>query len=456
MAKIIDLDDLNQGTEIVFNRATKTIQLLTAGNLSTDGVTIQCVYSFCKDEWKSDANLIKQPFPMKAIDGPSGTQFDMIGGWDWEDVTTRELLRDGGWSLKDGAGVSLEEYMNLTSLGAFHNSSVDKAYYTQGDADSPTDLILAGEVNQAIKIYGDGSHGDFDYRGDFIIFLREEAKIFDQYDLLTEQNISALTYKKYALPLSNASDAIKVTHTDAEMTTYPWSDVTLDYYTTTQNYSIGGNNYGFNILIDANTHTLEVVYERIQYQLRQTTDIDDNTGSMRGDTADELLYWVGDTLHTQQGVYITNLVGQDTNRVVFNDITGVDRTHPYAAAGTLSFNSALQNDGDAIYRMFFTNNDAGDDDGSDFGTDDAIIVNDNVGTPISGSISGVSSIAFDYDYDGNVQRGAGSAGTDVPVTLVAIGLETAQYVSMQGTLTRTKANNFSFVANDELTYTDPA
>ena len=105
--------------------------------------------------------------------------------------------------------------------------------------------------------------------------------------------------------------------------------------------------------------------------------------------------------------------------------------------------------------MFFTNNDAGDDDGDDFGTDAAILVNDNGGTPISGNIGGSESINFDFDYDGNVQRGAASAGTDAPVTLVALGLDTAQYVQVEGTITRTKSNNFSFVSNDELTYSNP-
>ena len=36
----------------------------------------------------------------------------------------------------------------------------------------------------------------------FKIYLREQGKTYDAYDLLTEQNISALTYKKYALPVA--------------------------------------------------------------------------------------------------------------------------------------------------------------------------------------------------------------------------------------------------------------
>jgi len=453
MAKIIDPDDLNQATEIVFDTAAKTIQLLIAGNLSDDGVSIQCVYSFCKEEWKADSTLIKHPFPLKPIDGPSGTQFDVIGGWSWADATSTGLIRDGGWALKDSAGVSLEEWMSITSLGSF-SAATDQAYYTQGNFSSPVDITLHGEVNQAIKIFGDATHGDFDNRGDFIMYLREEAKTYDQYDLIAAQNISALTYKKYALPLSNAADAIKVTHTDAQMVSAPYNNIDITYFTTDQNKTIGAGDFPFRKIIEGDGKTLEQIYEKVQYLLRQTSDIDEGAGTVRGDTTADLLYWVGDTLHTKVGVFVENIQSVDQNRIVHTDQAGTERTYPYAAAGTISFNASLRADTDAIYRMYFTNNDAGDDDNHDFGTDAAILVNDNGGNPISGNVAGNASITFDYDYDGNTQRGAGSAGTDVPVTLVAIGLSSAQYVTIEGTISRSKTNNFSFVANDELTYTN--
>ena len=49
MPIILDPDDLNQGTEVVISTGAKTIQLVATGNLSTDGVTLQCLYSFLKD-----------------------------------------------------------------------------------------------------------------------------------------------------------------------------------------------------------------------------------------------------------------------------------------------------------------------------------------------------------------------------------------------------------------------
>lgn len=67
MALIVDPDDLNQGTEVTFATGAKTITLSQAGNLSTDGVTLKALYSFCKEEWKNDAALIPFEFPFVPI-----------------------------------------------------------------------------------------------------------------------------------------------------------------------------------------------------------------------------------------------------------------------------------------------------------------------------------------------------------------------------------------------------
>jgi hypothetical protein len=55
------------------------------------------------------------------------------------------------------------------------------------------------------------------------------------------------------------------------------------------------------------------------------------------------------------------------------------------------------------------------------------------------------SIGFDYDYDGNIQRGGSSAGTNAPFTAVALG-SGAQYVVTTGSITRSTANVINFVA----------
>lgn len=454
MAKITDPDLLAQGTEVTITPATKLIKLNIAGDLSTDGVTMQCVYSFLKEEWKDDANLIKYDFPIISI---TNEQFELVNGWDFADVATKNLIRDGGWALKDGAGASQEEYANITTLGSFNNPSIDQAYYLQSAIGTPTDIVLAGEVNQAIKIFGDATHGNFNYRTYFQIFLREQGKSYAFGDLTIDQSISALTYKKYALPLSNSLD-LKITHNDASMTGVPYNGMSITWHLTPVQRTIGGIPRDFSIIVDGNQGTAEQIYEFVQYKLRQTTDIDaDVTGTQRGDIAEEMLLFVGDTLKTKLtsngGVYIDDFQSADTNRLVFVDDTGVERTFPYVASGKISFNDNLKNDTSAKYWMFFTNDDAATvPTGKNFGTANAIITKNNSNVDIKGIIGGASDISFDFDYDNNIQRGAGSNGKDAPITIVAQGLGTAQYVKSTGTIIRSNANNFSLVASLERNY----
>lgn len=84
---------------------------------------------------------------------------------------------------------------------------------------------------------------------------------------------------------------------------------------------------------------------------------------------------------------------------------------------------------------------------------DALIVNNNAGSPIEGVIGG-SSVAFDFDYDNNVQGGR-TAGTDAPIVLKAIGLTTGQYVETTGSILRATGQSFSLVAALERNYSNP-
>ena len=458
MAKIIDPDNLNQNVEVVFITGSKTIELVKTGNLSTDGVSLQTLYSFIKEEWKNDANLIKYAFPMLSI---TSEQFELINGWNFSGSTadpsaSAYLVRDGGWAVVDPiTGVNSEEWANITTLGSFDAPSTDLAYFLQQDeaiagfgVATPTDFQLPGQVNQAVQLYLTES---FDYRDFFTIYLREQGKTYGIYDLLTEQNLTALTYRKYAMPLSNGTD-LKITNSDSNISTLtPYTGMSITYYTASQGRTIGVGTYQFDVIIDGNSGTAEQIYEFVQWSLRQTTDIDaDASSQKRGDIAAELLAFIGDTLRTETGVYIDNFLAVDTNRLEFFDTGSVLRTFPYVAAGTIFFNSNLSSDSDAIFRLFFTSGSAGE-----WGTETAIIIEDNSTNPIAGLVNGSSSLAFDYDYDNNIQRVSPGAGTDAPYTAVAIGLGTAQYVVTTGTITRSTANTVNFVSSLERNYLNP-
>ena len=162
MSVITDPDNLNDGTEIVVTTGAKTVKLQVSGNLGTDGVTLKCVYSKLKDLWKTSSTYIQYPFPMGPI---TDEQFELINGWDFdktipvtETSATVNLIRTGGWALKDNAGVSQEEWAGIVTLGSL--GVTDQVYYQQASAGAATNIVLQGAVNQAVKVYGDATHGN--------------------------------------------------------------------------------------------------------------------------------------------------------------------------------------------------------------------------------------------------------------------------------------------------------
>jgi hypothetical protein len=148
MALITDPDSLTDGQEIIIDTTAKTIALVVVDALSTDGVTIKCVYSKLKELWKNNAIYIKFPFPMTPI---TDEQFEMVNDWDWADTTTRNLLRTGGWAVKDLSGNSLEEWAGIISLGSL--GGADQVYYQQGVGEAAVNIVLPGAVNQAVKVF---------------------------------------------------------------------------------------------------------------------------------------------------------------------------------------------------------------------------------------------------------------------------------------------------------------
>lgn len=162
------------GKSVYFDPYQKKIWLINQGNVTDEGVTLQALYSFAKEEWKNDPDLIKYDFPFTAITPEqfeigSGTStgwqlfantitttatFDGIDG---NGRKTRELIRTGGWSEFDLDGTTLlRQYAGVISLGTFDNDN-DLAYYQQGndptDSTASENFVFTGPVNEGVLTY---------------------------------------------------------------------------------------------------------------------------------------------------------------------------------------------------------------------------------------------------------------------------------------------------------------
>lgn len=459
MAKITSKAQLVVGTEIIINEPAKTIQLVAAGNLvAKDGVTLQAVYSKLVDLWAT-STYQDSPFPMYAIDALSGqfqigTDGSTYSGWCWADDVTRNMLRDGGWSEFSAGGVLGQQFAGFIGLGSITPSGTCQPYYHLSVSDAPINFPFTDQFNVGVKVYGDSTHGNFDKRTYAKCFIREYGKKFKS-SVLADTGATATGANKQNFLVSNEDD-LKIQGLlgtdqatgDAAMTGAPYNGITVAYYLADQTRNIGGAGYPFRVIIEGNGGTLEQIYAKIQYLLRQNSDINTGgtAGSVTGKTAADLLSFVGDTLVTSKGVYIDNVLPADSNRVEFYDQNNTKRTNPYTAAGQITFNSPLIGAGSS-YRLMFTSPPGA---GNDYGESGAITVNDSTGTPITGTISS-GAISFTYDYDGNVQGGY-TGGTDRPVTLVGIRPGSGKFVAATGSLTRSKNIALSLVAEQDRVY----
>lgn len=459
MPKITSKAQLNVGTEIVINEPARTIQLVQAGNLVfKDGVTLQAVYSKLVDLWAT-ATYQDSPFPMYAIDALSG-QFQIgtdganANGWTWADTNTRNALRDGGWAEftgTSGAGTKVAEYCGFVGLGTITPATTVQPYYHLATTDAPTNFPFTDQFNIGIKVYDNVS---LDKRTYAKAFVREYGKKFKS-SVLSDTGSSGTGPFKQNFLVSNEDD-LKITNllgsnqatADAAMSGAPYNGITVAYYTANQTRTIAGVSRDFKIIIEGNGGTLEQIYAKVQYLLRQGTDINTGgtAGTKIGKIQDELLRFVGDTLVTSQSVYIDDVLPADSNRVEFYDDTNTLRVNNYTAAGTLEFNSVLVGAGSS-YRLLYTSPPGA---GNDYGEAGAITVNNAAGTPITGTISsGV--IPFDFDWNGNTQGGyAGS--TERPVTLIAIRPGFGKFAAATGTITQSKSIKLSVVAEQDRVY----
>lgn len=203
-------DDGSQ--EVYINTAAKTIKLVITGDLTADGVSEKTLYSFIKDQWKDDPNtknLASFPFPFVPI---TDEFYELIEGWNWADTTTRELIRNGGWLVRNTAGNLTEHWVGIKSTG--NTEANDQLYYeSKGTtADSGrVNFYTTGPINTAVQIIsdpnGDGNFVDgYSRETELIVFNREQGQLFARSSTLLNGEANITAPKVYSLDASTGTD----------------------------------------------------------------------------------------------------------------------------------------------------------------------------------------------------------------------------------------------------------
>lgn len=445
---IIDPDDLVVDTNITFNLPAKTFDFVVAGGLvAKDGVDTNALWSKLVDLWGT-STYKPYPFPMNKVDNRSG-QYAFgrdpggnFNGWKPGSDATRQMLRNGGWSEYSSAGVLNRVYFDAVLQGGV--SSGAQMYYQKSSGGTAANYTFTDLPNEAIQVFGDAANGDFDSRTYFKSFAREYGYTYDDVSLV---DISETATGAYKLPFGiNTTADLNITANDVTVAAdTPYTTVTYKVDSTTTNKTIGAGSYPFKKTIAHTNANLQQIYTKMQYLLRQGTDI--NTGGtggvITGKTADLICWFVGPTLYSK--AFFTPMAA-DLNDVVFIDDNGVERIFPYASAGVMSFNAPLTAGGTGYYTMYYTTTPGGDD----YGEGSAIIVKDKDGTDITGTIIGAA-IPFTFDYSNNTQGGyTGSTSRNVVLAWGNPG--SAKPGISIGTISQSKGIALSAVAESDPSY----
>jgi hypothetical protein len=441
--------DLIVGTNLTFDFVARTFELPDGGSLvAKDGVDMNVLWSKFVALWDT-APYKPYPFPMNKVDNKSGQYVfgrDPGGnnnGWKPGSDATRNKLRNGGAKEYSSAGVLNREYFCAVNQGSVPAGS--QCYYQKVSGGAAIDYPFTDLPNAMVQVFGDASNGNFDSRTFFKTFNRTQGYTYDDVSL---DDINEAGTGAWKLPFSFSTSAdLKISDDDATVsTTAPYTSITIGYYTADQNKTIGAGSYPFRMVIDNSVGgSLREVYTKMQYLLRQNSDIneDGDSGVVTGKTADLICWFVGDTLYSRAHFVPA---AADLNSVVFIDKNSVERIYPYASAGTFNFNTPLTAGGTGSATLFYKTTPNGDD----YAEGTAIVVKDKDGNDIDFTITGAS-IPFSFDYSSNTQGGYAGA-TDRNVVLVWGNPDNAKPGISEGTITQSKGISISAVAEVDPSY----
>ncbi len=239
--------------------------------------------------------------------------------------------------------------------------------------------------------------------------------------------------------------------------------VTIDYLagTTTADINEDTVNETYKYVINdaSNQATTREIYEKLQYLLRQSTDISTGGTTVIGNTASTIMNFIGSTLSGEPGVYITNIADSIKNFVEYYQLSDTTKAvkilYPFIASGTITFGSNAGS-GDFKYWMFYKTLPLGTD--NDYGQTNARIVKDSLGNPIAGTFSG-SAINWSFKYDSETaDYGSGAertAGADADVVVVGIGLTGGQFISVESVIRRATGQGILLAPAIERNYQNP-
>ncbi len=170
---------LTFGTNATANTNTKIFGL-------TVDSTVQNWYSFMIESWRDESTLKNVQFPLTQ-NGPNSFT---LKEWEFDGATSIAHLSRDGLRYVDASNVGTASWIGLLSAGDITGLQVR---YQQEDGVDTTDATNTGNIDELVQIYGDSTHGNFDYTDYMVVKIQEdgydqaEVDVVDTYGTLDDQ-----------------------------------------------------------------------------------------------------------------------------------------------------------------------------------------------------------------------------------------------------------------------------
>ena len=243
----------NSGHTLTYTTDASHDRALNQLSVPSFGPSGQDVWSLMSEEWVTRTALRNTEFPYQ-LNGPESFFLNN----DAEGATDADIenLTECGVRYVSAAGATTASWFGIkdTASDTFPGGTGE---YQQIDGSTTTDARASGRFNEVIKMYGDATHGNFDYRGHAVFKYQLNGYQQSRVDLIAANNITTLDPRLYsvslpltALSASTGDPAISITITDH----------------TAAPITVGGLLFDYEV-VDNGTNSAEDILREINYNL---------------------------------------------------------------------------------------------------------------------------------------------------------------------------------------------
>ncbi len=226
----------------------------------TFGPSVRGVHSLLVDSFISETALRNTAYNIQ-MNGPNA--MFLVQDAEGDADSSIENMTAGGVRYVTTAGVTAAEWVGVESIGTATGFTGE---YQQVDGSGTTDARATGSFDEVIKVYGDVTHGNFDYRDHLVLKFQPNGYRESRVDILSTYGISALEPTHYIVAMSpvaiaaaTGDPAISITITDHGASPVTWNS--LPYSITIVD---NGVNSGEDILRELNYNlSLDATYNGV-------------------------------------------------------------------------------------------------------------------------------------------------------------------------------------------------